>query len=176
MLVWKCWLRVSRRLNRIAPVKTFYTPSNHDEGDWLSRIAIFVCMVQGDNKKRDNQHGRLSPEVSAVWKHIRLGTPTAQPKEQMAQKKRHHYSPQPCRMKQVNYGRKARFKEIHAAHLHSEQMIQEINGVIVRRISSPTALDTWHTESGYVGTVRKAQTFIYDKGAWIGSCYQYTCL
>ncbi len=42
-------------------------------------------------------------------------------------------------------------------------MIQEINGVIVRRISSPTAADTYHTERGYLGNVRKAQVFIYDK-------------
>jgi len=57
----------------------------------------------------------------------------------------------------------AQFYEMHAAHLHSEQMIQEINGVIVRRISSPTALDTYHTTYGYMGAVRKAQTFVYDK-------------
>lgn len=43
-------------------------------------------------------------------------------------------------------------------------MIQEISGVIVRRISSPTALDTWNTTHGYMGAVRKAQTFLYDKG------------
>ena len=55
------------------------------------------------------------------------------------------------------------YHEMHTAHLHSEQMIQEINGVIVRRISSPTALDTWHTTHGYMGAVRKAQTFLYDK-------------
>ena len=42
-------------------------------------------------------------------------------------------------------------------------MIQEINGVIVRRISSPTALDTYHTTRGYMGAVRKAQTFLYHK-------------
>jgi hypothetical protein len=58
---------------------------------------------------------------------------------------------------------KARYHEVHAAHLHSEQATEEINGVIVRRISSPTATDTYHYESGYVGAVRKAQTFIYDK-------------
>ncbi|NLM09053.1 MAG: hypothetical protein GX215_09020 [Clostridiales Family XIII bacterium] len=58
---------------------------------------------------------------------------------------------------------KAKYHEIHAAHLHSEQMIEEINGVIVRRISSPTATDTYHYESAYIGAVRKAQTFIYDK-------------
>ena len=55
------------------------------------------------------------------------------------------------------------FHEMHAAHLHSEQMIQEINGVIVRRISSPTVSDKWHTEKAFIGSVRKAQTFVYDE-------------
>ena len=58
---------------------------------------------------------------------------------------------------------KAKYYELHCAHLHSEQAAEEINGVIVRRISSPTAIDTYHYKSGYIGAVRKAQTFIYDK-------------
>ena len=58
---------------------------------------------------------------------------------------------------------KANYYEMHTAHLHSEHAIHEINGVIVRRISSPTATDTWHKESGYIGAVRKVQTFIYER-------------
>lgn len=42
-------------------------------------------------------------------------------------------------------------------------MTEEINGVIVRRISSPTAPDTWHTVSAYMGSVRKAQVFVCDR-------------
>ena len=63
---------------------------------------------------------------------------------------------------------KSRYREMHTAHLHSEHMIEEINGVIVRRVSSPTAADTYHATHGYMGAVRKAQTFIYDKN--LGAC------
>lgn len=55
------------------------------------------------------------------------------------------------------------YSEIHAAHLHSEQAVKEENGVIVRYLSSPSGTDNWHYESGYVGAVRKVQSFIWDK-------------
>jgi hypothetical protein len=53
--------------------------------------------------------------------------------------------------------------EIHAGHLHSEQAVREENGVIVRYLSSPSGTDNWHFESGYVGAIKKAQSFVWDK-------------
>lgn len=55
------------------------------------------------------------------------------------------------------------YSEIHAGHLHSEQAVKEENGVIVRHLSSPSGTDNWHFESGYVGALPKAQSFIWDK-------------
>lgn len=55
------------------------------------------------------------------------------------------------------------FAEIHAGHFHSEQAVKEENGVIVRYLSSPSGTDTWHFESGYVGAIKKAQSFVWDK-------------
>lgn len=55
------------------------------------------------------------------------------------------------------------YAEIHAGHLHSEQAIKEENGVIVRHLSSPSGTDNWHFDSGYVGAIPKAQSFIWDK-------------
>ena len=58
---------------------------------------------------------------------------------------------------------KTLYHEVHAAHFHSEQAVQEENGIIVRYVSSPTSTDNWHYENGYVGAVKKAQSFIWDK-------------
>jgi hypothetical protein len=55
------------------------------------------------------------------------------------------------------------YSEMHAAHLHSEQAVVEENGIIVRYLSSPSGTDNWHYESGYVGAVKKTQSFIWDK-------------
>jgi hypothetical protein len=54
------------------------------------------------------------------------------------------------------------FREFHLGHLHSEH-VTEYPGFIERRVSSITAPDAWHNRSGYVGTIRKAQAFIWDK-------------
>jgi hypothetical protein len=54
------------------------------------------------------------------------------------------------------------YREFHLGHLHSEH-VTEYPGFIERRVSSITAPDAWHNRSGYVGTIRKAQAFIWDK-------------
>jgi predicted phosphodiesterase len=56
----------------------------------------------------------------------------------------------------------SKFREWHLGHLHSEQ-IREENGVIIRNISSITGTDAWHYETGYVGSIKKAQGFIWDR-------------
>lgn len=52
--------------------------------------------------------------------------------------------------------------EIHLAHYHSEKAREE-NGVIIRNVSSITGTDSWHYESGFVGAVKKCQSFVWDK-------------
>ena len=56
---------------------------------------------------------------------------------------------------------KAVWREWHLGHLHSEHA-REIGGVIIRRVSSITSRDIWHTEHGY-NAVRKAQAFVWNK-------------
>jgi hypothetical protein len=55
------------------------------------------------------------------------------------------------------------YHEYHCGHFHSEKAIVEENGVIVRYMSSPTGTDNWHYESGYVGAVKKSQSFLWDE-------------
>lgn len=54
------------------------------------------------------------------------------------------------------------FHEFHLGHLHSEQT-KEVNGVIIRNLSSVTGTDAWHHNSGYVGALKKCQSFVWDK-------------
>ena len=66
-----------------------------------------------------------------------------------------------------------RYCEVHAAHLHSEKAIEEINGVLIRRIGASTATDTWHKRRGYIGSVRKAQAFLINKETGIRDIYMF---
>ena len=57
---------------------------------------------------------------------------------------------------------KSIFREYHMGHLHTE-LTKTNNGIDFRRISAITATDSWHVENGFIGSVRQAQAFIWDK-------------
>lgn len=141
-------------LSEIAPVKTFYTASNHDEATAYHAIKYLEAWFRKDSRIEVNTDAR--PRKYLLYGNVLLGYT-------------HGNKEKPARLSSLmpNEARtlwgESVTREIHAAHLHSEHAIQEVNGVIVRRVSSPTAPDTWSDKAGYVTAVRKAQTFIYDR-------------
>jgi len=147
-------------LSEIAPVKTFYTPSNHDEVNGYHALKYLEAWYRNDpNVGIDTD---AYPRKYHLYGNTLLGYTHGEENDRGTKEKASRLASLMPNEARDLWGQ-AIFHEFHSAHLHSEQMIQEINGVIVRRISSPTASDTWHTKSGYIGSVRKAQTFIYDK-------------
>lgn len=146
----------------IAPVETFYLPSNHDKKTAYTALKYLEAWYRNDSDVQTEIDAY--PRKYKRYGNVLLGFThgDAEGKESASAVKASRLaSVMPNEARQL-WGQTTHH-EMHAAHLHSEQMIQEINGVIVRRISSPTAHDAWHTDSGYIGTVRKAQTFLYDK-------------
>lgn len=148
-------------LSKIAPIKTFWTPSNHDEVtgyhalkylDAWFRANPNIEIDSGASYRKYQLYGNTLIGYTHGCKIHSNGT---------KEKASRLASLMPIEAREM-WGQ-AQYCEMHVGHLHSEHMIQEINGVIVRRIASPTPADAWHTESGYIGSVRKAQTFIYDK-------------
>jgi hypothetical protein len=136
------------------PVKTFYVRSNHDE-----MTSFFAMMVLEAYFRKEPNVEILTnayPRKYQMYGNTLIGYCHGD-KEKAARLA----SLMPIEAREM--WSMTKWHEMHTAHLHSEHMIQEVNGVIVRRISSPTALDQWHTDSGFIGAVRKAQTFIYDK-------------
>jgi len=147
-------------LSEIARVKTFYTPSNHDEVNGYHALKYLEAWYRKDpNVEIDTD---AYPRKYHLYGNTLLGYTHGEENDRGTKEKASRLASLMPNEARDLWGQ-AKYHEFHAAHLHSEQMIQEINGVIVRRISSPTASDTWHTKSGYIGSVRKAQTFIYDK-------------
>lgn len=57
----------------------------------------------------------------------------------------------------------SKYRELHIQHLHSEFTVDEHNGMITRRISSPTGIDSWHYGDRFVGSVQKHQVFLWHK-------------
>jgi len=156
-------------LCEIAPIKTFYTPSNHDEVNGYHALKYLEAWFR--------QHPDVTVDVSAYPRKYQLFGNTligychghkenGKSGNGGATKEKASRLASLMPLESSDMWAKAKSREFHAAHLHSEQMIQEINGVIVRRIASPTAADTYHSTNGFIGLVRKAQTFIYhnEKG------------
>ena len=54
-------------------------------------------------------------------------------------------------------------RELHLGHLHTELVVDENSGLIVRRIGSPSGTDAWHYENRYVGSRKAHQLFLWHK-------------
>lgn len=148
-------------LSDVAPVKTFYTPSNHDEVNGYHALKYLEAWFRKDPNVDISQDAY--PRKYQLYGNTLIGYCHGDKENSKGSREKASRLASLMPLEAAHLWGQSKYREMHTAHLHSEQMIQEINGVIVRRISSPTALDTWHTTSGYMGAVRKAQTFLYDK-------------
>lgn len=54
------------------------------------------------------------------------------------------------------------FREWHFGHEHHEE-VSEIGNIKYRKISTITATDRWHYDSGFIGSLRMAQAFLWHK-------------
>lgn len=62
------------------------------------------------------------------------------------------------------------YREWHLGHLHKKKAVswQGVNeelGVTVRILPSLCAVEDWHTSKGYVGNVRSAEAYVWDKAS-----------
>ena len=60
------------------------------------------------------------------------------------------------------------FVEVHRGHLHTNKSakfaaIEELAGITVRNLSSMSATDYWHDSKGFIGNIKKAQSFLYHR-------------
>lgn len=143
------------------PIKTFYTPSNHDEVNGYHALKYLEAWFRSDSSMDINTDAY--PRKYQMYGNTLIGYTHGNKENSKSSKEKASRLASLMPIEAPDMWSKSKTREFHAAHLHSEQMIQEINGVIVRRISSPTAADTYHATNGYIGAVRKAQTFLYDK-------------
>lgn len=140
-------------LKQFAPVETVLVGANHDNLTSYTMSEVLDAWFRNDdNVTIDN--------IPLQRKYIRFGKSLIGFSHGDKEKKR--LGKLPAIEARKDWG-EVEYVEMHAAHLHSEQAVVEDNGVIIRYLSSPSGTDKWHFESGYVGAVRKAQSFIWDK-------------
>jgi len=139
-------------LSKYAPVDIIYVPGNHDQ--MTSYYAIMYLYAWFN--KNDNVNIDLSPKTRKyyVWNQCLIGF-THGDKE----KKRLEGLMQ---IEAKEEWGKTKYKEFHVGHFHSE-LSKEVNGLIIRNISSITAPDAWHFEQGYIGATRKSPSYLWNK-------------
>lgn len=137
-----------------APIETFYIGSNHDK--MTSFYAIGELSAWYRNTPNINIDIRPLSRKYTEWGKSLIGFIHG---SGISKKNLGGLLPKEAG---EQWGRTL-FHEIHAAHFHSEQQVEEYNGTIVRYMSSPTSTDNWHYENGFTGTVKKSQCFIWDK-------------
>jgi len=139
-------------LSQIAPVEIFYVAGNHDKmTSYYAVNYIFAWYRNNENVSVD-----INPKTR---KYIQFGEcligfshgdmEKAKISGIMQNEAREMWG-------------KTKYHEWHLGHLHSEHA-KEKDGIIIRNISSITGSDAWHIESGYIGAIKKAQAFIWDK-------------
>ena len=144
-----------------APVETFWTPSNHDEMTGYHALKVLEAWFRKDPRVKIDTGAQ--PRRYLRYGNTLLGFAHGDKEKSKGTKYRASELAAAMPIEARELWADTIFREMHAGHLHSEHMIEEINGVIIRRIASPTATDTWHNQNAYIGAVRKAQTFLYDR-------------
>ncbi len=145
-------IKIIYKLSEIAPVEVIYVGGNHDKlTSFTMTEAMYWHFLCNDNIEVDsvfnNRKYRLIGDVLLGLAH---GSD---------EKKNIVY----CMQNDVpELWGKSKYREFHLSHFHKEIAVDEKNGIIMRWISSISGTDAWTYNSGYVGSQKKAQSFVWD--------------
>lgn len=140
-------------LSQYAPVKTFYIASNHSrQVDFYAICSLYFRFMNDDNVEVDIEP---SPRY-----YERYGVNLIGFAHSYYEKKAN--LPHLMQIERPKEWGETTYREYHLAHYHSEK-VEEKGGIIFRWLPSITGADTWSTECGYIGAVRRSYSFVYDK-------------
>lgn len=148
----ECLIESIVKLSHIAPVEVFCVNGNHDFLSSYHLICSLNCYFHND------ENVTVSTDTF-MRKYVEFGKTLLGFCHGDKEKKRLEGLMQ-IEAKEA-WGR-TKFREWHCGHLHSEQT-KEVNGVIIRNLSSFTGTDMWHNIQGYVGAIKKCESFVWDK-------------
>lgn len=150
-----CELLVSAidKLSQLADVETFYIASNH------SRQVDFYALNYLSAWFRTYDNVKINVNSSPRY-YIKYGVNLIGFAHSYYEKKQN--LPYLMSIERPEDWATTTYREYHLAHYHSEKT-EEIGGIIFRWLPSITGSDSWHTECGYVGSVKRSYSFVYDK-------------
>lgn len=141
------------RLRKIAPVKAMLVSGNHDDlsvwhlGDSLECYFAKYSDVEIENtptRYKYHQYGK----VMLMMTHGDKG-------------KRTQY-PQLMAREQPEMWGSTQFRECHTGHTHMTKLDEQY-GCRVRVLPALCPPDDWHSENGFVGNLRNAEAYVWNK-------------
>lgn len=141
------------RLQQYAPVKTFYTASNHSrQMEYYATKYLEAWFnnnprveIDADGKAR---HYELFGKNMIGFTHSSFEKPAR--------------IPFLMSVEQPKMWASSTYREMHLAHIHSEK-VEEKGGVVYRWLPSVTGTDGWHYDNGYIGARKCSYSFLWDK-------------
>lgn len=139
------------KLSKIAPVDVFYVPGNHDFlTSYHAICALWAFFLNNKNVKVDKD---VRPRKYVEFGKCLVGFAHGD------KEKANIYGIMQNEAKEA-WGRTI-FHEFHLSHLHKEDS-DEKNGVLVKHLPSVSGTDIWHCRQGYIGSIRKTQSYLWD--------------
>lgn len=139
-------------LAKIAPVETFYVPSNHDEmTGYHAAVALSVYFKNCPDVKVDLS---ARPRHYTLYGVNLMGFAHGDKEGKRIEGMMQYEEPE-------KWG-ESHFREFFMGHFHSLHQYEK-NGIIFRYLQSPTGTDAWHNRSGFVGAQKCGQLFIRNK-------------
>ena len=146
-------------LQKISPVHVMVVPGNHDRESMMHLgDTVQLYFENNDNVVVDN--GDSLMKMLVYGKNMVIadhgdGTKIASLPAVISQRYKNSWSD-------------VDFVEVHRGHLHTNKSakfaaIEELAGITVRNLSSMSATDYWHDSKGFIGNIKKAQSFLYHR-------------
>ena len=146
-------------LQKISPVHVMVVPGNHDRESMMHLgDTVQLYFENNDNVVVDN--GDSLMKMLVYGKNMVIadhgdGTKIASLPAVISQRYKNAWSD-------------VDFVEVHRGHLHTNKSakfaaIEELAGITVRNLSSMSATDYWHDSKGFIGNIKKAQSFLYHR-------------
>lgn len=146
-------------LATVAPVDVVIIPGNHDvERSFYLGDSLEAWFHNNENVRIDNS---ASPRKYYNYGKVLLGL-THGSEENI------NYLPGIMAQEVPDLWGKTLYREFHLGHLHHRKSkaflpTTEIQGTVVRYMSSLSGVDAWHHRKGFVGARRSAEAMIWDK-------------
>ena len=140
-------------LASVAPVKSFYISSNHSRQADFYALCYLQAWFRNTNNVQiiNNQKSRYYEKYGTVL----LGFSHSYYEKE---NNLYHLMSTECPEDWAT----TTYREFHLAHYHSEK-VKDVGGVIYRWLPTVCGTDEYHYDKGYVGSVKRSYSFLYDK-------------